>query len=179
MADFSIRVNGIEELNAYLKSLIPKVEKSAQEMIKEMAGYGVVTAKAFLGHIDTGATLTSITGVKSGKHAVIVAGGNAIWVEFGAGVVKNAGKTHPEVVDSEIPLYPHGGYGKGKGKWTNGWYYYSDTQPNHNNYTRTKDGGYLVHTMGIEGNMFMYHTYEALIDKLPEIAKESFKEIFK
>jgi len=179
MPSFSIKVNGAEELKAILTQIKLNVESCVSSLLDVLASEGESYAINYLGHIDTGTTLASISALRKGKQAIILAGGNAIWVEFGTGVIRNSGNTHPEVVDSEVPIYPHGGYGKGRGKYTQGWWYYSDTQPNHSSYTRAKNGGYYVHTKGIPQNMFMYHTYEKLVDKLPEYAKECFKEVFK
>lgn len=185
MSDFSVKVNGVEELSDMLKQLKKRVDKSVKELLNVMASEGEQYAINNLGHIDTGETLASISGLRQGNQAIILAGGNAMWIEFGTGVAKNAGNLHPDVVSSPVDIYAHGSFGAGKGANPNGWWYKNDSltfnQMKYKSYSVSGDANkadLYVHTMGIEANMFMYHTYEKLVDKLPDYAKESFRGIF-
>lgn len=146
----------IKELNAYKKELKRKTEA----LIDAMVQYGEDYAINAVGHVRTGETLTSIEGYRKGNVGVIVAGGNAIWLEFGTGVRHNgaAGSSpHPKGAELGMTI---GGYGDGHGANPGGWWYYDETG--------------LKHTYGIEANMFMYKTGQELRMVFPKLAKEVF-----
>jgi hypothetical protein len=148
----------IKELKRYKLDL----SKKTQKLLDMMIGYGEDYAINAVGHVDTGETLESIHGYRSGNKGVIVAGGNAIWLEFGTGVTNNgaAGTSpHPEGQANGMLI---GGYGNGGGADPNGWWYY--------------DGDRVRHTYGIKANMFMYRTAQELARIAPELAKEVFAE---
>ena len=146
----------IKELNAYRQEFDRKVLALIDKMVEHGEDYAVNT----LAHIDTGETLSSIMGYRNGNKGVIVAGGNAIWIEFGTGVKNNgsAGSSpHPKGGELGMNI---GTYGQGKGANPNGWWYYKD--------------GEIKHTYGIKANMFMYKTSLELQRVCPELAKEVF-----
>jgi hypothetical protein len=146
----------IKELNAYKRELNKKV----QALIDAMVAHGEDYAINQVGHVDTGETLSSIHGYRDGNKGVVVAGGNAIWLEFGTGVRHNGsagGSPHP--VGAELGM-TIGEYGQGKGANPNGWWYY--------------DGDKVKHTYGIPANMFMWRTARELERVAPELAREVF-----
>lgn len=149
--------NTISELKRYKKHLTSVIKTLLEKMVQFGEDYAINSVS----HVDTGETLSSIHGYRKGNKGVIVAGGNAIWLEFGTGVTYNgsAGSSpHPK---GEALGMTIGTYGKGKGANTNGWYYVGDD-------------GKVTHTYGIQANMFMYRTAKALIEELPDMAKELF-----
>ena len=182
MADFTITIKGIDEVEAKLNNLINVCDQRVSNLVDNMLTDGEHFATNEMGHIDTGRTLVSIKSKrrKGSKTGRIIAGGAAIWIEFGTGVARNSGNTHPMVVDSAVPIYPHGGYGKGHGKFTKGWYYPTDNPRDaikkDGKYVMTADGKYIAHTKGVPQNMFMYRTYEMLVNNLPQMAQEAFSK---
>ena len=144
-------------LEDYAKYKLPKY---CTKLIEQMCKEGENWAINFLGHIDTGETLASISGYRNGDHGVIVAGGNAIWLEFGTGVRYNgAGYNYPVPVEG---IVGHGEFGLGHGADPNGWWYYGDDNEVH-------------HTYGIPAVRFMWSTVQELKRSAPELAKEVFK----
>lgn len=149
----------------YEKTLKGKVE----ELIRVMCRNGEDYAINGVGHIDTGETLSSIKAYRLGNVGVIIAGGQALWIEFGTGVVANAGNApHPKA--TELGMMPWGTYvapypvnktGEPHGADPNGWWYYDDA-------------GKLKHTYGIRGNKFFYNTAQMLRRSYPDMAKEIF-----
>lgn len=153
-------------LEDYAKRTLPK---NAVALVSRMTGQGEQWAINFMGHIDTGETLASIVGIRNGNKGVIVAGGNAIWIEFGTGVVNNGfGYNHPKA--EELGMSAHGEYGLGHGSSFNGWYY-----PDPNG-THIFNGQTYSHTMGIPANRFMYNTAQMLRRDFPDMAKEIFSK---
>ena len=146
-----------EWLDDYAKRTLPK---NVVKLISHMTRTGEVWAMTLMNHIDTGETLASIQGFRNGDKGVIVAGGAAVWIEFGTGVVANAGnQPHPKA--SELGMSPWGTFGKGHGASPSGWWYVGDD-------------GEVHHTYGIEGNRFMYNTAQMLMREYPKMAKEIF-----
>lgn len=149
----------IKELEAYKKSIKERTEK----LIEVMCQLGEYYAVTHVEHIDTGETISSIHGYRKGNKGYIVAGGNAVWIEFGTGVVANnvgAGSyVHP--LGQKAGMAAIGTYGKGNGANQDGWYYY--------------DADYrLKHTFGIKANMFMYNTARELERQFPDLARGVF-----
>ncbi len=145
----------IQKLKKFQKDLPRKIN----ELIDKMTKFGEDYAINTLGHIDTGETLSSIIGYRNGNTGFIVAGGNAIWIEFGTGVTYNGavgGSPHPLGEDLGMTI---GTYGEGHGADENGWYYQDDD-------------GTWKHTFGIQANMFMYRTAQALKAAFPNMVKE-------
>ena len=155
-ADNGIK-NAIKELRQYRNSIKSKTLKLIDSMLRFGEDYAINS----VAHVDTGETLSSIKGYRNGTKGVIVAGGNAIWIEFGTGVRNNGSAgTSPHHKGEELGM-TIGTYGQGKGADPNGWYYYDD--------------GEVVHTFGIKANMFMYKTALELQRVCPELAKEVFR----
>ena len=146
----------IRELKKYKQDL----QRKTEELIDAMVQFGEDYAINAVGHVDTGETVASIHGYRDGNKGVIVAGGNAIWIEFGTGVKKNGPVgTSPHPKGQELGMLI-GEYGEGKGANPNGWWYY--------------DGEKVKHTTGIESNAFMYHTAQELARIAPDLAREVF-----
>lgn len=124
------------------------IKEQVSTMLDAMVAYGESYAINTLAHIDTGETLDSIVGYRDKNKGFIVAGGNAIWLEFGTGVYVSGQQEYPIMIPPGI-VY-HGEYGKGGGDNPDGWFYLDD-----------KDGK-IHHTMGIPANMFMYKTLKQL-----------------
>jgi len=150
--------DAIRQLNQYKRDLPRKIET----LIAAMVAYGEDYAINEVGHIDSGETLESIKGYRNGNKGVIVAGGNAIFLEFGTGIRYNgpAGSS-PHPMGSELGM-TIGEYGKGKGGNPGGWWYYDES-------------GAVKHTYGIPATMFMYKTARELERIAPELAREVFK----
>lgn len=149
-------IQAAQWLENYADSVLPK---KCEELLSKMLREGEITAKIYLvPHIDTGQTNSTIMGYREGNSGMILAGGAAVWVEFGTGVYA------PGQVDYPIPvngIVGHGEYGEGHGADPNGWYY--------------KDKfGEWKHTYGIPASMFMYNTAQMLRRECHRMAKEVF-----
>lgn len=92
----------------------------------------------------------------------VTAGGEAVFVEFGAGVRYNgpAGSS-PHPIGADFG-YLIGEYGKKKGRNPEGWDY-------------VDEAGNVVHTYGVKAQMFMYNAAKQLTEEAPEIAKKVFE----
>lgn len=157
----------IRQVTEYHKRVIANIERLVKTMCEEGETYAIM----HLEHVDTGETMASITaGYRSKNYGIIVAGGNAVWIEFGTGVYKNkvsAGQyAHPAggkfVKDGIVPI---GTYGEGHGSQMEGWYYPDPTK---------KTG--WAWTRGIESNPFMWETAKFLRKNLRRFAKETFND---
>lgn len=159
--------DGFERLAEWLEDYARELPKRAEEIIDSMLSKGEAYAFFSLQHIETGETLNSIMGYRNGNKGVLLVGGNAIWIEFGTGVVANAGNApHPKA--EELGMMPWGTYtwygnlsGLPHGADPNGWWYYGDD-------------GQVHHTYGIPSNRFFYNTAQMLRRQCPDIAKEIF-----
>lgn len=158
-------------LKGYFQTFVPKACKN---LVAMMCQEGETYAINAVGHIDTGETLSSIHGYRNGDKGVIVAGGAAIWIEFGTGVAYNgSGYNHPKA--QELGMAAHGTFGKGRGASFNGWYY-PDPSGTH---TFTDENGVTQtysHTMGIPANRFMYNTAQMLRRECGVMATEVFAD---
>ncbi len=145
--------NVAKELRKYKTELRHNIEKLIGMMCREGEDFAINA----VGHINTGETLDSIHGYREGDIGYIVAGGAAVWLEFGTGITKAgwSGEGLPE------GIVPHGQYGLGLGANKSGWYYPG------------KDGKYH-HTMGIDATSFMWRTAQDLAKQAPAWAKEIF-----
>lgn len=139
----------VDNTHAFIEKLVGEGEKFAIWGISD--------------HIDTGETISTIRGIayRSQNKGVIVAGGAAIWLEFGTGVVKNF-EEYPHPKAEELGMSAIGTYGDGNGSNPNGWFYRDES-------------GQVHHSNGVEATMFMYNTAKILAEKAPEYAKEVFK----
>lgn len=145
----------VKQLETYKRSLKSKTER----IVEALGNKGVEYARANLEHIDTGETLESIAFTQQGNKGTVSAGGAAVWIEFGTGVLANAGNTpHPK--RNEVGAVPWGEYGKGKGKGV--WDFPS------------RYWGWIP-TSGIPLNPFMYLASQSLRQELTDIAREAMK----
>lgn len=149
----------LKQVRDYRKWLKDKTEELVRIMCEAGKGHAIIAVT----HIDTGATMNSIQGYATGNKGVIVAGGNAIWIEFGTGITKNGpagGSPHPEGDNLGMLI---GEYGDGHGADEDGWWYWNE------------DRGRFEHTYGIQANAFLYNTAQILKQQAPEYAKGVFK----
>lgn len=125
-------------------------------LIDVMCEEGEHLAVLGITHFDTGETAASIKGYREGDIGLIVAGGHAVWVEFGAGMGRAewVGTDYPEGV------VRHGEYGQGKGM-NPPWVYKAEDGTFHKSY-------------GIDADSFMYYAAKDLAAKTPELAMRIF-----
>jgi len=162
------------DMEAWFDDLCNNLETKLHAVIKYLTSKGEFIAMNEVGHIDTGETLTSISSSVDGLDGEVIAGGNAIWLEFGTGVTRNA-TPHPEPVESEIPIYAWGTYGKGNAKNPKGWFY-PTTNPDEAVYYNEKTGVMYAHTYGIPANFFMYNTGREIATLVPTALHEVFNK---
>lgn len=147
----------IQEIRDYKK----EVQRKTKELLQYMVEYGEEYAINAVTHVDTGETLNSVKGYRTGNKGVIVAGGNAIWLEFGTGVKNNGSAgSSPHPKGSELGMVI-GGYGAGHGADPKGWWYEDES-------------GEYKHTYGIRATQFMWKTALELQKVAPELAMEVF-----
>lgn len=144
----------IAELKAYKKSLKDKCIEMIDIMCRTGEKYAVMRWNA---HVDTGLTENSVLGYRNGKTGIIAVGGNAVWIEFGTGVL-NAPYPGP------LPegIVEHGTYGKGNGANPNGWYYYD------------RERKRVRHTLGHPTDPIMWETARKLEEQAEKFAKAAF-----
>ena len=98
---------GLLEAAEWLEDYASKLQSKANAIIDSMLSKGEAYAFFTLGHYDTGETAATIVGYREGNVGVLLVAGNAVWIEFGTGVVANAGNTpHPKA--SELGMSPWG-----------------------------------------------------------------------
>lgn len=154
---------GLREAANWLMRWKDKIKRNAEKLVDKMLKEGETIA--FLGaaaHIYTGITIDSIMCLREGNHGILLIGGNAVWVEFGTGVVANAYNPYPHHKAQELGMNAIGTYGEGHGSNPNGWWY-------------TGDDGQVHHTYGIPSDPFFYNTAQALRREYDKYAKEIFK----
>lgn len=154
--------NALALLSTFTESTLDKVDRLIEEMVTEGEHISMILCLP----AETGDTQMSITreskvtGVRHNRYGYIIAGGAAIWLEFGTGVAKNdAGYpgTKPE------GIVGYGEYGKHKGATGQPWVYYDE-----------KQGKFRV-TRGIAARAFMWHTATYLRNHFPELARKVWK----
>lgn len=151
--------SAVEQLNRYAESF----EKKSEKLVQSLGDFGAECAANYLGHFDTGETLSSLTFTRNGVTGTIFVAGNAVWIEFGTGVLANAGNTpHPKKDDLGMFGWGEYGHGYGQGVWEfpskeYGW-------------------GMPIPTEGIPMNQFMYHSAQDMRREMQDIAKEVFKD---
>lgn len=157
--------NAIRMVEQFSKETLDKIDALIHAMVVE----GETVAMMLCLPAETGDTQVSITrqskveGARNDAVGYIIAGGAAIWLEFGTGVAKNenVGKTYPGVKPDNI--VEHGYYGKKKGLSGDLWAYYDD-----------KKGKVMV-TRGIAARAFMWQSATYLRNHFPEIARKVWK----
>lgn len=159
-----VDINNIDKAADWLEDYAKnKLKAYCEALITRMLREGEVTARILLTHIDTGNTMSSIMGYRDGNKGMILVGGNAIWIEFGTGVVANNGAAYPNPAAQNLGMNAIGTYGEGHGSDPNGWYY-------------KDENGEWQHTFGIPANMFMYNTAQMLRRNYAQMAKEIFSK---
>ena len=190
IASTTIKVNpfdykSIAKAEKEVKAYEHWIEEKLNLMMDVIAKYGEDGAINRVKYIDTGETLNSIhgysyysatVGSKHLKEAVVVAGGAAVWIEFGTGVYANPVYRRPEHVPG---IVDPGNYGKHNGRYPC-WYYPTDREDlalrdSKGNPVVLKDGKYLARSWGMPQNMFMYDTLQDIRKKVGVFAREAFK----
>ena len=151
--------NAINQLNTYKQRLNERVNILLDIMAQEGETFALLHLNDFNFDNNPEHSETTVMSYREGNKGIIVAGGNAMWVEFGTGVLHNTTK-HPKA--DELGMSPWGTYGKGKGASLTGWWYWDDAR------------NMPIHTEGITANMFMYNTAKYLRERLPRLAQEIF-----
>lgn len=166
---------GITQAINEAKKLKQDIEKSIHNFLQMLVDSGVEIAKANVQNIDTGATKASIRGMYINQDkAVIIAGGNAVWLEFGTGVSKNKSSYTYNLIPLPERIVPIGTYGHGNGS-NAGWWYETD-DPRYIRYTAANGVSY-GYTRGIKANKFMLKTIMALRNQAPKWAEQIFAGI--
>lgn len=147
----------VKEIRKYKRSIAKKTER----LVDDLGKAGVEFANLYLEHDDTGETRNSIGYTRKGKSCTISVGGAAVWIEFGTGVIANAGNS-PHKKRDEVGAVPWGEYGKGYGKGI--WCFPSK-----------HFGGKWIPTAGIPMNPFMYSASQELKMHYVEFAREAFR----
>lgn len=161
MREIIVEATSLEKAADYLNRYADKLDKQSANIVAAMLQSGEEEAADNLGHVDTGETLSTLASYQNGNEGTIQIGGNAIWIEFGTGMVANQGQDeHP--MKEALGLSPWGTYGEGHGSDEDGWFY-------------PGDDGYYHHTYGIPANYFFYNTAQMLRRQYAKIAKEVFK----
>ena len=172
----SIRI-AAAEVRAYRDWVV----RTTNLLVEELLKFGKNEAIFQLDHIDTGETLASIDydtyfAGRNNKCGVVVAGGHAVWIEFGTGVYNNGGESYPGTRPEGIVGI--GQYGKGKGSKPVWLYPTADERwamrDRDGNPRILEDGMYLARTHGIPANAFMWLTSERIREVLPEYARGLF-----
>ena len=154
---FNLTERGINKAIKELQEYKKRINQRLIWLLETMRLDGETYAASYMTHYGTGITSGSIVGYREGNRAVIEAGGAAIWIEFGTGVLANAGNApHPK--KDEVGAVGWGEYGLGLGKDT--WWF-------------TNKYGKQVWTAGIHMNPFMYETSQELQANLTEIARRA------
>ena len=154
--------NAIRMVEQFSKETLDKIDALIHAMVVE----GETVAMTLCLPAETGDTQISITreskveGARTDAVGYIIAGGAAIWLEFGTGVAKNdAG--YPGVKPEGIVGY--GEYGQHKGATGKPWVYYDERQ------------GKFRATRGIAARAFMWQSATYLRKHFPEIARKVWK----
>ena len=158
--------DAIREIERYGKSLESRSERLVNELAEEVKKNAVNELNShYFDDEKFDETINSLTIEKVDQFTRnVLAGGGAVWIEFGTGVVANpvgvGGYAHPKA--AELGMYGIGEYGHGWGANPWGWYYYNEN-------------GEKIHTYGIPATMFMYHSAWFAKAKIPEIARRIFR----
>ena len=157
--------DAIKELNAYEKDIQTKTKllrKRVSERIAELSQSGFNGAKVdvLLDGMSNGADVG--VRIEEGDNVTYVkANGDAVWVEFGAGVYFNGSVgSSPHPKGSQLG-FTIGGFGKGRGKGKV-WGF-------------TDEEGELKLTHGTQATMPMYNATKIVYDEIVSIAREVFR----
>lgn len=157
-----VTVHSFEEAAEYLEKYKAELKRKAELVVESMLKSGEDYAINAMGHIDTGETISSLMGYRKGNRGILLVGGNAIWLEFGTGVIANDYASYPHPRAQNLGMRAIGTYGEGHGSDPNGWFYYNEER------------GQVEHTYGITATRFFYNTAQMLRREYPKLAKEIF-----
>lgn len=158
--DISLSASEISKAANELRKYAESLDKKGERLVKDLGNAGIEYANMYLAHDDTGETRSSIQFNHEGKDGILSVSGAAVWIEFGTGVLANAGNSpHPN--RDEVGAVPWGTYGKGLG--IDIWEFPS------------RQYGWIP-TAGIPMNPFMYETAQSLRFVLTDFAKEAFRD---
>lgn len=167
--DFELSEKSIEgaihRVESYSKDLQKKTEILADKLADDVKANAEKELLNYTNYEYVEETFDSLLIEKSGVYTRnVLAGGGAVWLEFGTGVTHNpvgvGGYAHPKA--AELGMYGIGEFGHGWGSNPNGWWYNDET-------------GQGQHTYGVPATMFMYHSAWATRAKIPNIARGLFK----
>ena len=158
--DMTLNSGSISDAAKKLLEYAASLESKSKRLVESLGNAGVEYANMYLEHDDTGETRQSIQYTQDGLSGVLSVGGAAVWIEFGTGVLANAGnEPHPKRDEAGMVAWGEYGQGQGKGEW----YFYS----HYFGWTRTK---------GIPLNPFMYQAAQDMRRDIESKAKEAFKD---
>lgn len=148
-------------LMRYKKKMLNNIDKLLTMMLRKGEQYAIMNCN----HVRTGMTISTIIGYRDGNHGIILAGGNAIWIEFGTGVHVPGQFDHPVLEDvvGKTSVVRHGEYDKKHGADEKGWFYQDEF-------------GEWHHTYGQVADPFFYETAQMLRKEYATYAKEIFKK---
>lgn len=155
--------NAIKQIQQYKKDLTEKTYRLVDEVASKVKTNAVHELSQ---HIETGETITSvrIEHPNNSYTASVLAGGAAIWLEFGTGVVANyvgvGDYAHPKA--AELGMSGIGTYGNGHGADIDGWWYYDEF-------------GRKRHTFGIPATCFMYYSAMNARREIPNLARRIYR----
>jgi hypothetical protein len=127
-----LNTQSIQDAIDHIEKKRTGVKGVSKEVMQRLIDLGVAKAKE-LCPLDTGATIESIRGyVDEDGKGVIVAGGNAAWIEFGTGV-KGADSPYPGESSVMAGATPYNGYMSGSQIYETkdgriGWNYYNENR---------------------------------------------------
>lgn len=153
--------NALALLSTFTESTLDKVDRLIEEMVTEGEHISMILCLP----AETGDTQMSITreskvtGLRHNRYGYIIAGGAAIWLEFGTGVY------YPDNYPGTKPsgIVGRGEYGQKKGSTGKPWTYYDE-----------KQGKFRV-TRGLPTRAFMWQTATHLRNRFPELARKVWK----
>lgn len=174
--------NALALLETFTESTLDKVDELIELMVQE----GEYVAAVLSAPAETGDTQMSVineskvTGGRHNRYGYIIAGGAAIWLEFGTGVANP--DNYPGTKPSGIVA--HGEFGiEKKHKWS----YYDAEGKKHTRrgqrlgstgeawtYYDQKQGRWRA-THGLPARAFMWHTATYLRNHFPELARKVWK----
>lgn len=163
----------IEQVKAYRDSLTEKEKKIREAVAQQLTdavkvGFnGAADEDIIVGNATAEKVEVDVIPDHDGESGVKADGKKAVFQEFGAGVYYNG-----SVGSSPNPLGPQnmfyiGTFGQGKGA-RKVWGFYDPPD--------ARDLQHLVLTHGTPASMPMYHAEQEIIEKIPEIAREVFKD---
>ena len=161
-------LSNLEDAADALRNYADSLEKKTEKIIKNTLNAGAEMARLELrsgvydfDSVDVFGTYESIVAYQPDRlSGGISAGKDAVWIEFGTGVMSNWGSPHPK--KAACGMVGWGEYGKGHGADVNGWYF--PTYPG------------MKHTFGTTMNPFMYHASRYMKSQIADIAREVFNE---